>query len=180
MRQWRIDGWRSHPLDTQREVLQNLATSAQYTEFGRKYGFNKLYNIRDFKKAVPIQEYNDLKQCNDETQTGCIVSWASYRDGFEPVGMDKFYGDAICTNPVTWKSDSVCSLVTDSKGMVLFNFNKMIHPKTTARIHKNILWVNVSSPLAKKFDNLHIADINLFWEDIREDVKKREGYFWKH
>jgi hypothetical protein len=61
MRHWRIEGWRSHPVDAQREVLQNLVTSAQYTEFGRKYNFHDLFNARDFKKAVPIQEYNDLK-----------------------------------------------------------------------------------------------------------------------
>lgn len=61
MRQWRIDAWRSHPMDSQREVIQNLITSAQYTEFGRKHSFSNLYNIRDFKKAVPICEYNDLK-----------------------------------------------------------------------------------------------------------------------
>ncbi|ANH83213.1 hypothetical protein A8C56_21535 [Niabella ginsenosidivorans] len=70
MRQWRIDGWRSHPLDTQREVLQNLVSSAQYTEFGRKYGFNRLYNIRDFKKAVPIHEYNDLKSYIERCMNG--------------------------------------------------------------------------------------------------------------
>ncbi|SDD75807.1 GH3 auxin-responsive promoter family protein [Niabella drilacis] len=70
MRQWRIDGWRSHPLDAQREVLQNLVTSAQYTEFGRKYNFGSLYNIRDFKKAIPIQEYNDLKPYIERCMNG--------------------------------------------------------------------------------------------------------------
>lgn len=50
-----------NPVAAQREVLQDLVTSAQYTEFGRKYDFSSLYNIRDFKKAVPIQEYDDLK-----------------------------------------------------------------------------------------------------------------------
>lgn len=125
------------------------------------------------------KEYTNLRQCNDETQTGCIVSWASYRDGFEPMGMDKFYGDAICTNPVTWKNDSTCSIINDHKGMVLFNFNKVLHPQSTVRIHKNILWVKVNNPLAGKYDNLHIADINLFWMNIREDVKKRVGYYWK-
>ncbi|MCD2424275.1 GH3 auxin-responsive promoter family protein [Niabella pedocola] len=70
MRQWRIDGWRSHPLDAQREVLQNLVTSAQYTEFGRKYHFSNLYNIRDFKKAVPIHEYNDLKPYIERCMNG--------------------------------------------------------------------------------------------------------------
>jgi hypothetical protein len=36
MRLWRIEGWKNNPLDAQREVLQDLVTSAQYTEFGRK------------------------------------------------------------------------------------------------------------------------------------------------
>jgi GH3 auxin-responsive promoter len=61
MRLWRIDGWRNNPEDAQREVLQDLVTSAQYTEFGRKYNFSQLFNIRSFKQAVPIHEYDDLK-----------------------------------------------------------------------------------------------------------------------
>ena len=61
MRSWRIEAWKSHPEDSQREVLQDLVTSAQYTEFGKKYNFSKLFNIRAFKKAVPIHEYQDMK-----------------------------------------------------------------------------------------------------------------------
>jgi hypothetical protein len=61
MRHWRIKAWKSNPQDAQREVLQELVTSAQYTEFGRKYKFSELFNVRDFKEAVPVHEYNDLK-----------------------------------------------------------------------------------------------------------------------
>lgn len=61
LRMWRIEGWRDHPIDSQREVLQDLVTSAQYTEFGRKYHFSRLFNLRAFKQAVPIQEYDDIK-----------------------------------------------------------------------------------------------------------------------
>jgi hypothetical protein len=61
MRLWRIEAWKLHPVDAQREVLQDLVTSAQYTEFGRKYNFSELFNIRSFKQAVPIHEYNDMK-----------------------------------------------------------------------------------------------------------------------
>jgi hypothetical protein len=61
MRMWRIEAWKQNPVASQREVLQDLVTSAQYTEFGRKYNFSSLYNIRSFKKAVPISEYDDLK-----------------------------------------------------------------------------------------------------------------------
>ncbi len=61
MRLWRIDGWRNNPIESQREVLQDLVTSAQYTEFGRKYDFSRLFNLKKFKQAVPIHEYDDLK-----------------------------------------------------------------------------------------------------------------------
>ncbi|HYC40494.1 MAG TPA: GH3 auxin-responsive promoter family protein [Chitinophagaceae bacterium] len=61
MRLWRIDAWKDNPLDAQREVLQSLVTSAQYTEFGRKHRFSELFTVRDFKSAVPVHEYEDLK-----------------------------------------------------------------------------------------------------------------------
>ncbi len=61
MRLWRIDAWKNNPINAQREVMQDLVTSAQYTEFGKKYNFSNLYTIRAFKAAVPIHEYNDLK-----------------------------------------------------------------------------------------------------------------------
>src|SRR5262249_28772964 len=58
---WQIEQWMQNPIAVQREVLQHLVTSAQYTEFGRKYNFSRLFSIREFKKAVPIHEYEDLK-----------------------------------------------------------------------------------------------------------------------
>ncbi len=61
MRLWRIEAWVQNPIASQREVLQDLVTSAQYTEFGRKYNFSSLFSTREFKKAIPIHEYDDLK-----------------------------------------------------------------------------------------------------------------------
>lgn len=61
MRLWRIENWSNHPEAAQREVLQELVTSAQYTEFGRKYNFSKLFTLKEFKKNVPIHEYDDIK-----------------------------------------------------------------------------------------------------------------------
>ncbi|HXB09271.1 MAG TPA: GH3 auxin-responsive promoter family protein [Puia sp.] len=61
LRQERIEQWTTHPIAVQREVLQHLVTSAQYTEFGRKYNFSRTFSLRDFKQAVPIHEYDDLK-----------------------------------------------------------------------------------------------------------------------
>jgi hypothetical protein len=61
LRYWRIEQWLQNPIAAQREVLQDLVTHAQYTEIGRKYKLTNLFKIRDFKKAVPIHTYDDLK-----------------------------------------------------------------------------------------------------------------------
>src|SRR3954468_13495981 len=61
MRLWRIENWSRHPVAVQREVLQHLVTAAQYTEFGKKYNFSNLFSLKEFKKTVPIHEYEDLK-----------------------------------------------------------------------------------------------------------------------
>jgi hypothetical protein len=61
MRFWRIENWSRQPVAVQREVLQELVTEAQYTEFGKRYNFSGLFSLREFKKNVPIHEYDDLK-----------------------------------------------------------------------------------------------------------------------
>jgi hypothetical protein len=61
MRLGQIEEWSAHPIEAQRQTLQELVTAAQYTEFGRKYGFNHLFTIRQFKQTIPLHEYDDLK-----------------------------------------------------------------------------------------------------------------------
>ncbi len=61
LRLWGVQNWIDNPVAAQRDVLQHLVTQAQYTEFGRKYSFSKLFTVKDFKKNVPIQEYDDVK-----------------------------------------------------------------------------------------------------------------------
>ncbi|GAC1584688.1 MAG: GH3 auxin-responsive promoter family protein [Ginsengibacter sp.] len=60
-RLWRIDNWANAPVASQRHVLQHLITSAQYTEFGRKYNFSRLFSVKDFKRKVPVHEYEDIR-----------------------------------------------------------------------------------------------------------------------
>ena len=61
LRLWAIQNWIDNPIAAQRDVLQHLVTQAQYTEFGRRYSFSKLFTMKDFKKSVPIREYDDIK-----------------------------------------------------------------------------------------------------------------------
>jgi len=111
MRSWRIDAWRDNPMNAQRDVLQELVTAAQYTAFGRQYQFSSLFNIRSFKEAVPVHEYEDLKPYIDRIMQGeqnvlwdTPISWfakssgtTSDRSKFIPISQESLsngqYGD---------------------------------------------------------------------------------------
>ncbi len=59
-----------HPLDTQERVLQNLLDAGRYTEFGRQYGFADIQGYEQFKRRVPLQDYESLKPYIERTMTG--------------------------------------------------------------------------------------------------------------
>lgn len=70
LRLWQIEDWVKEPVAAQREVLQELVTAAQYTEFGRHFGLNKLFNTRTFKQTIPVHEYNDLRPYIERMMAG--------------------------------------------------------------------------------------------------------------
>jgi len=70
LRYWRIEHWVNSPMEAQREILQDLITHGQYTQFGRKFQFTEIFNIRKFKETVPIHEYEDLKPYIDQIMEG--------------------------------------------------------------------------------------------------------------
>lgn len=61
LRQSAIDNFKLNPVDTQRQVFNDLLGSAQFTQFGKKYGFEKMDRISDFVSTVPLHEYEDIQ-----------------------------------------------------------------------------------------------------------------------
>jgi len=70
LRMWRIEAWMNNPQAAQREVLQDLVTTAQYTQFGHQYQFEKLFSVAEFKSHVPVHEYDDLKPYIEQMLAG--------------------------------------------------------------------------------------------------------------
>lgn len=56
-----IDNYMLNPIDTQRQVFNSLIGSAQFTEYGKKYNFEKINSISDFQEQTPINDYDTLK-----------------------------------------------------------------------------------------------------------------------
>lgn len=138
---------------------------------------NKLVAAYIIGFGIDTAMYKTLRPCENENQTGCYITWASFKKGYDP-GNSQLYGN-ICVNPITWNRDTIAVDCSKSQAAILLNFNKKYNNACGAQIHNGYLWVNNTLPFVRGFDNLHIADYNLFWYDIRANVPKRIGAFWK-
>jgi hypothetical protein len=61
LRQSAIDNFMHNPIDTQRQVFNDLIGSAQFTDYGKKHNFENINTIEDFQKIVPVNDYESLK-----------------------------------------------------------------------------------------------------------------------
>jgi hypothetical protein len=124
---------------------------------------------------VPDTYFSSLQMCKDSLQTGCLISWRTYRKGYIPDHVKKETGTYV-TNPLTWETGTGYASTQLHKGSVLTKFNTIYNNCTDAQISNGIL--HVKKP---KFPwsflyfsrNYHIADINLFYINIRNNVRQR-------
>lgn len=65
-----IDYFRQFPLETQRKIFQQLIQRAKNTTCGKKYDYASINTIEDYKKQVPIQDYESLKPFIEEIIKG--------------------------------------------------------------------------------------------------------------
>ncbi|ANE51199.1 GH3 auxin-responsive promoter family protein [Flavisolibacter tropicus] len=56
-----VEQWMHNANVAQFAVWQDLLAAGQYTEFGRLYQFDTIQTLDQYKKQVPIQEYDNLK-----------------------------------------------------------------------------------------------------------------------
>jgi len=124
--------------------------------------------------------YHSLGSCTDSTQTGCICSWRTYKKNYEPDFVAKEKGTCLITNPLTWTTASGYADRTLNKGSILLNFNKIRVHVTDGQIHDGVLWIgkpHLPGGFLIRRKNFHVGDINLFYLNIRNDVRRRVAYY---
>lgn len=53
--------WRDNPIKVQDKVFQNLIRQAKNTTFGKDHNFTEIKTYQDYKKHVPVRDYEGLK-----------------------------------------------------------------------------------------------------------------------
>jgi len=124
--------------------------------------------------------FTALSPCNNASATGCFVSWRTFQEGYTAPFVAQEQLRAYVINPLTWTMDTALAPAVLNKGGILRNFNKVIPGLVHARIHGNILWVNKPKFFGSIFlriKNYHIADYNLFYDNIRLNAGTRIAAF---
>lgn len=67
---WKTKKWAQKPVETQHKVFQNLIKNASKTAFGKDHSFSDIKTHEDFKKNVPIRDYEDLRPYVDRIIEG--------------------------------------------------------------------------------------------------------------
>jgi hypothetical protein len=132
---------------------------------------------------VPRDSYPDIPVCRDSLQTGCFVSWRTFRSGYTDKPFDSLDTRTAVVNPLTWTTSPDPASNERHAGSVLYQFNKVFPHTSDARIAGNLLWISKPRFPGSMFfnrSNYHAGDINLFYLNIREDVQRRINLFWKH
>jgi len=124
---------------------------------------------------VPKNYFKTIWPCEDENGLNCTISWRTFKRDFVP--DDRPLGDSILvTNPLSWRIDTTYVSKKQNKGAVIRDFGKVLKQRVDAQAHNGILWASKprfpwSFLLRRK--NYHIADINFYYMDIRENARHR-------
>jgi len=56
-----VEKWKRNAVAAQQDVLQKLLASAKSTAFGKDHKFSEIRSYEDFKRRVPVRDYEDIK-----------------------------------------------------------------------------------------------------------------------
>ena len=145
--------------------------------------YNKLVCAYLVGMPTPENYFTLIPACRDSLSTGCFVGWRTFKKGSrgpDYIREEKF--NSIVTNPLLWDTGYRYAPRHLNSGGILRNFNKLQPGVVDAQVHDNILWTSKPRFFGNfllRTKNYHIGDINLFYNNIRQDVKRRIGLYWK-
>ncbi|MDP2067641.1 MAG: DUF3089 domain-containing protein [Lutibacter sp.] len=132
--------------------------------------------------AIKKNEFKSIQMMTNPTEIGGFVSWNTFKKNYYPKKYEEWFKGKEVSNPIDWDNSNE-SEQSDHKGF-LFTNNKIYKQALEVYVKDGILWISVPHfpyrllVLGKK--GYHAGDINLFWEDIRENAVLRVESYLKN
>ena len=124
--------WKKNPLDFQKKIMFDLVRKAKKTKFGIDHSFSNIKNYSDFKKHVPIRDYEGFKEYIDLIKSNeknvlwpgkpkyfCKTSGTTSGTKYIPLTKESLQ------NQLNTARDAILSYIHETKNTSIYN-GKMI------------------------------------------------------
>jgi len=116
----KIKKWAERPIETQQKVFRELIEKASATAFGKDHNFSSITTYEDFKKAVPIRDYEDLKPYIDRVRNGEEnILWKG-----KPIYFCKTSGTTSGTKYIPISKESISNHIDCARNALLCYINE--------------------------------------------------------
>lgn len=125
--------------------------------------------------GLDVNEFHSIPFMTKPNQFGGFVTWNTMNDHADNNMYPLWYKGKACINPVSWDLTKFTSR-SMHKGFYYMNEKCYDQVFETELIDGAICVRNFRAPFkmaVKKYKNLHIGDVNLFWKDISLNCKER-------
>ncbi|RZJ77138.1 MAG: hypothetical protein EOO47_17645, partial [Flavobacterium sp.] len=117
---WKINKWKNNAVNAQHRILTNLVRTAEQTAFGRDHQFSEIKNYNDFRKHVPIQDYEGLKPYVDRVVAGeANVLWTG-----KPLYFAKTSGTTSGVKYIPLSKESMPEHIKAARNAILTYINE--------------------------------------------------------
>ncbi|MBL4707868.1 MAG: GH3 auxin-responsive promoter family protein, partial [Flavobacteriales bacterium] len=107
--------WSKKPIETQEDVFQSLLEKAKNTQFGKDHSFSSIDTYEEFKKKVPVVDYEGLRTYIDQMKEGVLdVLWPG-----KPIYLSKTSGTTSGAKYIPISKESIPFHISAARDSIL-------------------------------------------------------------
>ena len=139
--------WKKNAVKVQNRLLLSLISQAKNTKFGKDHNFSEISNYSDWKKNIPVRDYEDLKIYVQEIIDGKKdVLWPG-----RPLYFCKTSGTTSGTKYIPISKESMPHHITAARDAIL---SYIAETKNTSIVNGKMIFLQGSPELSKTGDIL--------------------------
>ena len=139
--------WKNNALKVQSDLMTSLVKKAQNTTFGKAHHFSTIITYSDFKKQIPIRNYEDIKDYLEQImEGGKDVLWPG-----KPIYFCKTSGTTSGSKYIPITRDSMPHHITAARDAIL---SYIAETKNTSIVNGKMIFLQGSPELSKTGDIL--------------------------
>lgn len=144
--------WVQNAVDYQFKTLQYLVKKGKNTLFGKEHGFSTIKNYEDFKKAVPIVDYEDIKHYIEKIKNGeKNVLWPG-----KPLYFAKTSGTTSGTKYIPISRESIPYHINSARDAL---FNYVVETGNADFFDRKLIFLS-GSPEIEKINGIYVGRLS--------------------